>query len=345
MKRELREEAGLLFASHYTFKLWRSLQPYRQIQGAAPNHALTEYYMDIFHIELTLDGFLFLQKRISSDTRLAWLTPTDIERGETADGKIPYIKALYDDFAGDRAALAAVLFALPDSFAPAYLVNKEKYGVTLPIDPCKPVSAGVLGKEKPLGLNLTNRQLALILGLAAHLRSFEFAVLENNITLHPFGWVEVAEHSPLRAELIDLAVFLSQSSLLMENHQDSLFRLSIAPYIIFFADELYTFSVNRDDLVGVKSKIPVTIDRSSIATALGQIKSQIETLSLTLEFAHKLKLLAEQSFAADNDEAVKIEDAYKKGLHKEARFQALGLRNLIRRDVGTIRFVLPFHSS
>jgi hypothetical protein len=78
---------------------------------------------------------------------------------------------------------------------------------------------------------------------------------------------------------------------------------------------------------------------------LGQIKSQTETFSLTLEFAHKLKLLAEQQFAADNDEAVRIEDAYKKGWHKEARFQALGLRNLIRRDAGTIRFVLPFHSS
>ena len=59
LKRELREEAGLLFESHYPFKPWRSLKPYRQVQGAAPNHALTEYYLDIFHIDLTLDGYLF----------------------------------------------------------------------------------------------------------------------------------------------------------------------------------------------------------------------------------------------------------------------------------------------
>jgi 8-oxo-dGTP pyrophosphatase MutT (NUDIX family) len=45
--RELKEEAGLIFESHYTFKPWRSLAPYRQIQGSAPNHALTEYYLDI----------------------------------------------------------------------------------------------------------------------------------------------------------------------------------------------------------------------------------------------------------------------------------------------------------
>ena len=44
LKRELREEAGLLFETHYTFKPWRCLKPYRQVQGTAPNHALTEYY-------------------------------------------------------------------------------------------------------------------------------------------------------------------------------------------------------------------------------------------------------------------------------------------------------------
>ena len=71
LKRELREEAGLLFDLHYTFKPWRSLKPYRQVQGAAPNHALTEYYLDVFQITLTLDGYLFLQQKIKSDERLA----------------------------------------------------------------------------------------------------------------------------------------------------------------------------------------------------------------------------------------------------------------------------------
>ena len=47
--------------------------------------------------------------------------------------------------------------------------------------------------------------------------------------------------------------------------------------------------------------------------------------------------LSEKQFSADNEKAVKIEDTYKKGLHKEARFQALGLKNLIRRDAGIIK--------
>ncbi len=66
LKRELREEAGLFFEAHYTFKPWRTLKPYRQVQGAAPNHALTEYYLEIFQINLTLEGYLFLQQKIKA---------------------------------------------------------------------------------------------------------------------------------------------------------------------------------------------------------------------------------------------------------------------------------------
>ncbi len=93
LKRELREEAGLLFGSHYTFKPWRTLKTYRQVQGAAPNHALTEYYLEIFQIDLTLEGYLFLQQKIKADDRLAWFSIDEMVRGETTDGKIPYIKA------------------------------------------------------------------------------------------------------------------------------------------------------------------------------------------------------------------------------------------------------------
>lgn len=187
LKRELREEAGLLFETHYSFKLWRSLKPYRQVQGAAPNHALTEYYLTIFQIDLTLDGYLFLQQKIKTDDRLVWFSIEDMTRSETADGKIPYIKALYDDFEDDRSALEDELIALPESFSGRYRLDREKYGMTLPVDPGKPVFAGVLGKEKPVDVSLTTRQLELVLGLAAYMRGFEFSKNEEGIVFHPYG--------------------------------------------------------------------------------------------------------------------------------------------------------------
>jgi 8-oxo-dGTP pyrophosphatase MutT (NUDIX family) len=342
LKRELREEAGLRYGEHYHFKLWRSLQPYRQVQGAAPNHALTEYFLDIFQVELTLEGFLFLQQRVANDERLVWLELEDIERGKSDDGRIPYIKALYDDFGGDRRALVAALAELPDSFTAGYLSDKENFGYIFSIDPNEPVSAGKLGKDKPLDFALNAGQLSLLLGLAAHLRGFAFESLASNIVLHPYGWVEVDESSLLRQELIELATLLAENDLPMESRRDRLFRLSIRPDTVFFADELFMFSVKHEDLKGIQNKIPATMTRRSFNTGFGVVQDQAEVFQVTLGFANNLKRLSEHEFSADNEEGVKIEDAYKKSLHKEARFQALGLRNLIRREAGIIRFVLNY---
>lgn len=342
LKRELREEAGLLFETHYTFKPLRCLKPYHQVQGTAPNHALTEYYLDIFQIELTLEGYLFLRQKIKADERLAWFSIADIVRGETIDGKIPYIKALVDNFSGDKSVLAAELMTLPDSFSSGYLLDREKYGITLPINPERPVLAGVLGKEKPLNLNLDAKQLAILLGLAAHLRGFEFTRIAENIVFYPFGWIEVKGHTALKFDLINLAGVLKNTDLIIENHRDSLFRLSVNPEIVCFDEKLFSFAVKQADLDGIQTKIPVTIYRNSFDTAFGTLENKTEKFKLTLEFTHKLKSLDARQFATENEEAVKIEDAYKKGLHKEASFLALGLRNLIRREAGMFRFCCRF---
>jgi len=342
LKRELREEAGLEFESHYTFKPWRSLKPYLQVQGTAPNHALTEYYLDIFQIELTLEGYLFLQQKISADERLAWFALADIERGETTDGKIPYIKALYNEFGGDHVALVTALSVLPDSFVAGYLSDKEKYGITLPLDPGKLVSAGVLGKEKSLDLTLCPFQLALILALAAHLRGFEFAMLAANVVLHPHGWIEVDEHSPIRLELMELARYLGGSELAMENRRDCLFRLSIRPETVFFADDFFSFAVASDDPDCKENGVAVFVGRQGFDTALGEVKDKIERFEISRSFAQRLKTLADGDFSIHDKEASSTEDNYKKSLHKESRFKALGLRNLIRQDGTGIRFVLRY---
>jgi len=283
-------------------------------------------------------SYLFLQQKIKSDERLTWFALADIERGETTDGKIAYIKALVDDFADDKSALAAELMTLPDSFSGGYLVDREKYGITLPIDPERPVLAGVLGKEKPLDLNLSAKQLAILLGLAAHLRGFEFATIAKNIVLYPFGWVEVKGHPALKSDLINLAGLLKNTDLIIENHRDSLFRLSINPEIACFDESLFSFTVKQVDLNGIQTKIPVTIHRDFFATAFGKVENKNEEFKLTLEFMYKLKSLDARQLSTENEEAVKIEDAYKKGLHKDPKFLALGLRSLVRRESGMFRF-------
>lgn len=338
LKREIREEVGLIFERHYRFKPWRSLKPYRQVQGSAPNHALTEYYLDIFQIELTLEGYLFLQQQIKRDDRLVWFAIDEVAKGETADGKIAYIKALVDDFDNNRLALQTELLALPDSFAAGYLVDPPKYGLTLLVDAEKPLLAGALGKEKPLDLVLTSKQLAVLLGLAAHCRGFEFAVVEQNIIFHPYGWIDVKNNPALQAELMQLAELIKNTDLIIKNHQDVLFRLSVNPDVIYFDEALFTYSVHKADLNSTETKIPVSIERKAFATALGMTKVKAEEFKVSLTLAHGLQQLSENQFSSDNDAAVKIEDTYEKGLHKKSNFSALGLRKLIRREAGLIKF-------
>jgi len=342
LKREIREEVGLVFEQHYRFMPWRSLKPYRQVQGSASNHALTEYYLDVFQIELTLEGYLFLQQQLKRDDRLVWFAIDDVAKGETADGKIAYIKALIDDFDDDRLTLKTELLALLDSFTAGYLFDPPKYGLTLLIDAEKPLLAGGLGKEKPLDLVLTPRQAEVLLGLAAHCRGFEFETVEENIIFHPYGWIDVKNNPALQAELKQLTELVKDTDVIIENHQDVLFRLSINPAVVYFDESLFTYSVHKIDMTGTKTKIPVTIKRKSLATALGITKVQAEEFKVTLAFAHKLQKLSERAFAADNEEAVKIEDTYEKGLHKESKFSILGLRKLIHRDAGVIKFCCKF---
>ena len=338
LKRELREEAGLIFEQHYRFKSWRSLKPYQQVQGSAPNHALTGYYLDIFQIELTLEGYLFLQQQTKCNDRLVWFAIDDLAKGGTSDGKIPYIKALVDDFDNNHVALKTELLALPDSFSSSYLFQPQKYGLTLLIDAEKPVLAGVLGKEKPLDVVLTSGQTALLMGLAAHLRGFEFATFTENMTLHPYGWIDVKNNPSLQAELMQLAELFKDTDLIIENHHDVLFRLSINPETVYFDETLFTYKVRKAELTSTKTKIPVTIERKALTTALGITKIQAEEFKVPRGFAKQLQRLSEKQFGSYEEEGVRIEDAYKKGLHREPRFLELGLRSLIRREAGVIRF-------
>jgi|GEM_PF-376197 len=342
LKREINEEIGLDFEEHYRFKPWRSLKPYQQIQGAAPNHALTQYHLEIFSLDLTLEGYLHLQQQLKVNERLVWFTLDEFAQEVTADGKKAYIKALLADFDNDASALKAELSVLPDSFTADYCVDKHKFGLTLLTDSDKPVLTGILGKEKPLAVLLSDRQIDLLLGLAAHNRCFEFMAPSVDIVFHPYGWVEVVNSPELREQLTDLAKKVKDTDVYIENHRDTLFRLSVNPKTVYFDETLFEFSVSQTELNSTKNKIPVYITRKSFTTAFGNTKKQQEEFNISLELANNLKQLSEKEFSSDNDYAVKIEDTCNKGLHKDPKFLSMGLRRLLRREVGIMKFCCQF---
>jgi len=331
LKRELREEIGLIHEQHYDFKLWRELKPYQQVQGSAPNHALTEYFINLYEIELTLEGFCFLQRKEKEDERIVWFTLDDIENGKTADGKIAYINALYDDFDGSPAELKESLGALKNSFSANYYFNKEKYGITLPQKAAQPIVAGVLGKESKLEIELSAKQLKILLGLAAHLREFKFSKLDPDIELHPYGWVKVRENTQLQTDLIELSGYLSnQKIIVLESQNDCYFRVSVVPTIIYFDDAYFSFSINQSDLDGSANKIPYLIQREVIGTTLGHTEVVKITENRSLELASDLQKMIQTEYSADNEFASKTKDNYRKAL--QPSFHKLGHRGLIRQE-------------
>ena len=213
--------------------------------------------------------------------------------------------------------------------------NRDKY--TIKLSQNKPLYVGSSGKEKPLAIVLTERQAGLLLALAAHNRGFKFSSLVDGVCLQPFAWVEVNDLS-LQNELIALVSLFKNTEFIIENKQDSLFRFSVHPDVLFFDDELFTYSVRQEDLKDIKKKVSIHLSRGAIVNPMGEIAAQSEDFLISLELAGGLHKLANKPYSTEDDKAEKIEDLYKKSLHKEDTFLALGLKGLLRREAGMIKF-------
>jgi hypothetical protein len=315
------------------------LKPYKQLEGSAPNHALTEYYFSLFQIDLTLEGYFFLTQQVKSNNHLVWLSVDEVINKQSNDGKVLYIHALFADY--DKPTdLKADLLALPESFINRYYFeNRDKY--TIKLSQNKPIYFGSSGKEKPLAVDLTERQAGLLLALAAHNRGFKFSSLVDGVVLQPFAWVEV-NNLLLQNELITLASLFKNTEFIIENKQDYLFRFSVHPDLLFFDDELFTYTVRQKDLEDIKKKVSIHLSRAAIVSPMGEIAAQSGDFIISLELAGGLHKLANKPYSTEDDKAEKIEDLYKKSLHKEDRFLALGLKGLLRREAGMIKFCAAY---
>ncbi|MDD2658814.1 MAG: NUDIX hydrolase [Methylococcales bacterium] len=338
LKRELLEEVELEYEQHYSFRPWRALKPYRQVQGAKSNHALTEYFLEIYAIELTLEGFCFLQQRIAENKKekLILFSLDEIAQGKTSDGKTAYIEALYDDFE-DKNSLKAALEDLEDSFKTNYLNCQDpaKYRIVLPRDERQQILAGAPGKESAIDLPLDKSTLSLLLGLAACLRGFPFVESDSAFTAHPYGWLEVRDDVELQTELVKLAeVFKDSRDVVIETQKDRWFRLSISPDCVFFDDFYFRCSVDQKDLQSHKSKAQVTAMRREFSTYLGTVAEDKKEVEVPISI---VKLL-DKSMKGKQDDSLanSVRDSYRKSQLHDC-LSNLGMRGLLRQDAGAVR--------
>jgi len=342
LKRELLEEVELEYEQHYYFRPWRALKPYRQVQGAKSNHALTEYFLEIHAIELTLEGFCFLQQKIAENKEaFAWFSLDEIVQGKTSDGKTAYIEALYADFE-DRDCLKSALQDLEDSFETNYLNCQDpaKYRIVLPRDEKKPILAGTPGKESVIDLPLDKSTLSLLLGLAACLRGFPFVESNSAFAAHPYGWLDVRDDFELQAELVKLAeVFKYSRDVVIENQKDRWFRLSISPDCVFFDDSYFRCSVDQKDLQSRKNKAQVTAMRREFGTRLGTVAEDKKEAKIPINV---VKFLDNLNKGNQNDRLTgSVRDSYRKSQLHEI-LSNLGMRGLLRQDASAVKICCEF---
>ena len=343
LKRELLEEVGLECEQHYSFRPWQALKPYRQVQGAKSNYALTEYFLEIYAIDLTLGGFCFLQQKIAENQEeFVWFSLDEIAQGKTSDGKTAYIEALYADF-GSRDCLKSAMDDLEDSFKPNYINSQssKNYRIVLPRDESQQVLVGIPGKESAIDLQLDKSSLSLLLGLAACLRGFSFVKSNLAFTVHHYGWIEVKEGAELQAELMNLAkAFKNSRDVVIENQKDRWFRLSISPDCVFFDDSFFCCSVDKNDLQSRKNnKVQVCAMRRKFDTRLGMVaedKKKSEISRLIVNSLTSLNKGNKNGVLADS-----YRDSYRKSQLHEI-LSNLGMRGLLRQNSGAINICCEF---
>ncbi len=303
--RTLNEKTGLIHSQHFEYKFLQELKPYQQVQGAAPNYALTDYFISLFSIELTLEGLCYLQQKVKKNKNLVWFDLDSVEKSKTVDEKMAYINALQNDDKFTKKTLRG----LTPSFYPKYLMSDAN--LIFPNNYKKVFMKGVAGKEKAFIVNCDQQTFSVLLGLAAHQHASDFADIPYGAQLHPYGWVEVSKD----CLLLPLLLTLTQCGLPIESQKNRYFRLSIPSEKLFFADDFFSWSISPTPPI-------LSIIRTKFNTALGNVKTKKLETSISKNLSTNLSALAAKTLQVDPSS---FKDNYRNSVIIDKELGLLGL--------------------
>lgn len=242
--REMQEETGLNHSEHYDFHLWRSLKPYREVEGSRNIHAFTEYLLQVYEVVLTASGQIRLFDQLCEyPERFSWFELDDLIQKTTPDGKVAYIDALHADL-GDN--LSAALEEVQEAFADRLLYQDEKDALDIPFNSESSLLRGNTVHVRPVEVKLSDSECAALWGLACHAKQLEFSSVIDAVLL-PCGWIKVMNEGVVKqlqvvAEKLNRAGFT-----LIESRDKIYFRLSATPNIIFLDESQFRYSYGAAD--------------------------------------------------------------------------------------------------
>ncbi|KOR30485.1 hypothetical protein TI05_13905 [Achromatium sp. WMS3] len=207
---------------------------------------------------------------------------------------------------------------MPASYNSYYNFDSDKDSLTFALE--EPIERGDDGK--PLEPSLTLTQKKLLLGIAAHAKGLKLQIESHNISLRPYGWIELHD-SRLQHEVIALSEYLrSYNKPYLELDQSRYVRLSLAPHLIFFSATWFHYSLQEQD----KNTWLWRLQRQELPTTLGTISrgSTHKKINRPLALAIKQAVATDEFYAVDDENLPKqIRSALKD------YYQKLGLKRFL----------------
>ena len=314
--RELHEETELQAAIHYSARLLRTIKPYRAVEGAGANHALTEYRIHLFSIDLNRLGMFKLRHRMQTDPALVWFSLEEFLSARSRDGKMAYIDALIEDFASPD-EWRQWAGRIPASYLEAPQFASESHAITIPVTEAEVLEMGRTGKEAGANITLSEFQANLLVGLVGCLTKYAFTPSPGVIALGA-GWIKLQDNYLIQ-ETGRLANKLAENGLpIILSANEYYFRIDVSPECCFFSESAFSFSVSEKQL---------TLTRKPLQTPLGLLDAD----SLSIPIARNLARDIERIASGQPPTAYQEED-FNKLVRREIRpaCQKLGLRTLVR---------------
>ncbi|MDP2833741.1 MAG: NUDIX hydrolase [Pseudomonadota bacterium] len=322
--REMLEETGLVHPSHYTFKLWKTLKTYREVEGSRNNHAYTEYLILVFEVTLTPAGLVHLFDRLCTHPdRFAWFGVDDLVRRATLDGHAAYIEALHADL-GEN--LTAVLNEAQEAIEDQPRYQEETDAIDIPCAASRAMLIGRTGKEKPVVIKLDDMECALLWGLAWHAKQLAFTDVRD-VVLLPRGWVRLLKDDASRRAHALASKLLAAGLHLLESRDQVYFRLSASPNIIFFDSDGYSYEYGATE-AGRAGWFRLHIE--SMATPIGVTVRTDQQFSIT---RNTLRIIENIEAGQDPEADYKVKSGdVQKSIRDQidAYTKPLGLRKFMR---------------
>ena len=264
--REIEEELEL-HQGDYAYTPLADLAPYVKVEGGKNNHALTEYRMRLYSIQLNQRGLVRLFDSISQlPSDFSWFSESELITGINSSGDTAFVDAI-----AEHKILHPNLTLAGESFKDAFLKpEKAGSGITIPLTKGQPILDGKSGKPlTKIHAELTEDEHDWLWALACHAKGLPFEKAASNSLLR-YGWVKLNKNDVTTITRLKEKLELKGLTLI-EIIDGRYARLSTTPSAIYFDDNSFRYSIGSDKT----DEYFIEIKLVPLNTAIGKTKAQM----------------------------------------------------------------------